>query len=938
MSGTQDSANQLESKNNSPLREVGAETLPTPFGRLILLKHLARGGMGDVFLATAAGIEGAERPCVVKIIRPDHARDDSFLARFVDEARIQAQLQHPGVAQVLEAATGDDGQPFVVVEHVEGRNLGEVRSRATSLGVGVAWPEAVAIAIALGDALAHVHERTDAEGRPLAIAHRDLSPQNVMIGYGGDVKVIDFGTARGENRRSRTISGVVFAKPGYVAPEVANNTPGGAPADLYAFGVILWELLAGRRFLDGDAAMHLAAVATGERRPAPLSVQTGAPLVVDAIVARLTATEAAARYASAHQAVADLVEALKQAPTLPNGDRSVRGRIASLMQRLYPAEPTRSRAEFAELVALARREQPPRVSLPPSPSPSPPASGEPDVLPGTRYKLVRQVGEGGMGIVYEAVHVDLSRTVAVKLLAREHSASPAWVAQFRAEARAIAQLSHEHIVQLHDFGVSADGRPFYVMEWLDGESLESYLERERGMDYREALEIGIKVCSALEVAHRADIVHCDIKPENLFLVRGGGFKLLDFGVAQALTRAPARDPDASPAFRVVGTPEYLAPEQATGKGADRRSDLYALGVVLYRLVTGELPHSGSSAVALLHAKTSKTVEPPRMRAPNRGLPMMVDRIISQALEQDPERRFQTATELRFALERALGEPARARRRRQRIGRVLVAATLLSAGTLTALSLAKPAVREHVAGWAARGKVLVASFQNRHQESAPAEVAVAANEAGAERDIGAKRAPEEASQAEPDDALVETDDTLASDDSLAEVEPETNDSAPNDSAPNDAVAKVEAATTEIGPPPPPASAKSEPSSSALAPERHDLASEVAQAVDMMSAGSKIKGFNALRRLGKKNPEVPSVLQAWSYAAVQMKAWGEAHRVAKRWAKVDPSVDARLHLARLERATGRGNPRATVRKLAREYPDNAEVQKALATYGGGKVALR
>jgi serine/threonine-protein kinase len=935
MSGTRDAANHMESKKNSSFQPTRSEALPRSFGRLILLKHLARGGMGDVFLATARGIEGTERPCVVKIIRPDHASDESFLARFLDEARIQAQLQHPGVAQVLEATTADDGQPFVVVEHVEGRNLGEVRSRATSLGVGVAWPEAVAVAIALGDALAHVHERTDADGRPLSIVHRDLSPQNVMVGYGGDVKVIDFGTARGENRRSRTISGVVFAKPGYVAPEVANNTPGGAPADLYAFGVILWELLAGRRFLDGDAATHLAEVALGERRPGPLSELVGAPPTIDAIIARLTATEAGERYARAHEAVADLVMALKQASTLPNGDRSVRGRIASLMQRLYPAEPARSRAEFAELVALARREQPPRVSLPPSPSP--PESDEPDLLPGTRYKLMRRIGEGGMGVVYEAVHIDLSRTVAIKLLAREHSASPVWVAQFRAEARAIAQLAHEHIVQLHDFGVSADGQPFYVMEWLDGESLESYLEREKGMDYREALEIGVKICRALEVAHRADIVHRDIKPENLFLVRGGGFKLLDFGIAQALTRAPARDPDASPEFRIVGTPEYLAPEQATGGDADRRSDLYSLGVVLYRLVTGELPHAGRSAVALLHAKTSKTVEPPRLRAPKRGLPLMVDRIITQALEQDPERRFQTATELRFALERALGEPARARRRRQRIGRALVAATVLGACTLTALAVAKPGVREHVVTLAARGSAFVRSIQERHDQSARAAVAVTANEASAEREAQKIRSLAEASREAPDAPAAHGE----SDELLGENEPAA---APADARDEDGSnGDTEAGVAEFGPPLPPDSEPEEalvaaPSNAPSAPSGHDVGSEVAQAIDMMSAGSKIKGFNALRRLGKKNPAAPSVLQAWSYAAVQMKAWGEAHRVAREWAKVDPSVDARLHLAWLERATGRGNPRTTVRKLADEHPDNPEVQKALATYGGGKVASR
>src|SRR5690606_7079994 len=168
-----------------------------------------------------------------------------------------------------------------------------------------AWEDATAVAIALADALVHVHERTDVSGRPLEIAHRDLSPQNVMVGYGGDLKLIDFGTARGENRRCRTVSGVVYAKPGYVAPEVANQTPGGVPADLYAFGVIFWETVAGRRFLQGNAAEHQAAIARGELAPPPIAAEVGAPQELDAIVARLTALHVVDRYPSARLALAD---------------------------------------------------------------------------------------------------------------------------------------------------------------------------------------------------------------------------------------------------------------------------------------------------------------------------------------------------------------------------------------------------------------------------------------------------------------------------------------------------------------------------------------------------------------------------------------------------------------------------------------------------------
>src|SRR5579871_4144273 len=146
----------------------GAEPLDLPrvFGRLLLLKLIARGGMGDVYLAATTGIEGAERPCIVKTVRRDHIHDGSFLARFLDEARVQAQLQHPGVAQVLEAATDDQSEPYTVVEYVEGRSLSDVRQRAVQQGARIGWPEAVGVAIEVAQALGHVHERSGSDGSP----------------------------------------------------------------------------------------------------------------------------------------------------------------------------------------------------------------------------------------------------------------------------------------------------------------------------------------------------------------------------------------------------------------------------------------------------------------------------------------------------------------------------------------------------------------------------------------------------------------------------------------------------------------------------------------------------------------------------------------------------------------------------------------------------
>ena len=262
---------------------------------------------------------------------------------------------HPGVAQVVEAATDESGEPYSVVEYVEGRSLADVRTRAIQSGARIGWPEAVAIVLEMSNALAHVHERSGADGTPLGIVHRDLSPQNVMVGYAGEVKLIDFGTARGHNRRCHTVAGVVFAKPGYVAPEVARQQVGDGRIDLYAVGIMLWELCAGRRYLKGDPAKHLEDAAA--RKPVASADREGRRR---ARGARRDHREAHARTIPTSASRRPRTRAPRSASCSPwrrpgtNGERSVRGRIATLMHALWPHEPGRSRAEFAKLLKETR--------------------------------------------------------------------------------------------------------------------------------------------------------------------------------------------------------------------------------------------------------------------------------------------------------------------------------------------------------------------------------------------------------------------------------------------------------------------------------------------------------------------------------------------------------------------------------------------------------
>ena len=662
--------------------EGGILPLPRMLGRRILLKLAARGGMGDVYLGATTGIEGAERACIVKTVRRDHIHDGSFLARFLDEARVQSQLQHPGVAQVLEATTDDEGEPYTVVEYVEGRALSDVRQRALQTGVKIAWPDAVAVAIEIAQALAHVHERSGADGDPLSIVHRDLSPQNVMVGYAGEVKLIDFGTARGQNRKCHTVAGVVFAKPGYVSPEIARQQVGDGRIDVYALGIMLWELCAGRRFLAGDAQRHLDATAEGRVVVPPVARDCRAPEELDAVIDRLTKNDPDERFATAALAAKDLARLLASAPS-DGGERGVRGRITALMRKLWPHEPGRSRAEFARLLREARE----RLDASAAPATTPQAGpvseaialrmapSDPAHLAGTPYRIGAKIGEGASGVVHEAEHVELGRKVAVKILAAEHAASPEAIERFRSEARAVARLSHPNLVQLYDFGKSLDGRVFLAMDLLHGETLDVRLKRGP-LDWQQAVQVAIDAARALEAAHAAGLVHRDLKPQNLMFAKPSGdpgaapvVKLLDFGLATALAPAGARPADprarAHHGFAIFGTPEYMAPEQVSGDSVDGRADVYALGCVLYEMLTGARAFEGTSSVVVMGKQLRETPLPPRVRAPTRPIPAAVEAVVVRAMAKDREARPPSAASMRAALEAALDAPRRTRSRIKR---------------------------------------------------------------------------------------------------------------------------------------------------------------------------------------------------------------------------------------------------------------------------------
>jgi len=317
------------------------------------------------------------------------------------------------------------------------------------------------------------------------------------------------------------------------------------------------------------------------------------------------------------------------------------------------------------------------------------------------YRLLQQIGEGGMGRVFVAEHTRLGRQVAIKILRSEYAGDTEAVKRFFAEARAVNLIKHENIIEITDFVENENGRSYYIMELLTGTDLRRLLDREQILPVARAVAIALQVARGTAAAHAGGIIHRDLKPDNVFLTERGGHadfvKLLDFGVAKLQN---ATDLEKISTFKtnagiVVGTPDYMSPEQGAGKSVDHRADIYSLGVMLFEMVTGQRPFRADSFIELM--MQHMTAAPPRpstLRAIPHSLPPTLERLILACLAKDPDGRPDSMNTVARALEATargdaddevpLGEKTAIRaarhRRSSRLAWMAVGAALLAAGS------------------------------------------------------------------------------------------------------------------------------------------------------------------------------------------------------------------------------------------------------------------
>ena len=291
------------------------------------------------------------------------------------------------------------------------------------------------------------------------------------------------------------------------------------------------------------------------------------------------------------------------------------------------------------------------------------ASDPPDPLLGLvlseRYRIVRKLGEGGMGTVYQAEHALIEKRIALKVLFPELTRRTDLVARFLQEAKSASRIGHENVIDISDFGQSPEGFVYIAMEYLDGHDLSHVIKTEGPQPWPRTRSILMQIAKALRAAHEHGIIHRDMKPENVFLIQREGrpdfVKVLDFGIAKVVN-VDDGGPRLTQAGMIFGTPEYMSPEQAQGQTPDHRVDVYALGCVMYHMLTGEVPFHADNFMGILTKHMLETVVPPRQRKPHLNIPADVEAVCLRALEKERDKRWQDMDAFYRALGGAGGEP------------------------------------------------------------------------------------------------------------------------------------------------------------------------------------------------------------------------------------------------------------------------------------------
>jgi len=595
--------------------------------RFQIMSFIGDGRIAQVFCAQQ---EGEPRHVALKVVLPAFTADPDVVGRFLFAAEKCKRLRHGGIVPT-HAAGEDRDVLYLATDLVLGENL---RSAIDARGPLV---ESEALRIA-GDVCKSLEYALS-----LGVLHRGLRPTNVLLTRTPDapeleiVKLCDFG-----------MSDVVEALRGrdpYASPEKARGEANDSRADVYGFGALLFELLSGRAYRRERPSEATEAVARERQQHAqkPAAVQ-GALL---ALLEGTLQTNAGDRFSSIREVGAELCKLSGS-----SGDGVDEGSISRLAFRSVAADTWIDRAR-------GKHPTPPEIVRAPEGGGSrDPAHALIGQTLDDRFRVVSFMRSGGMAHLFYGTRVDESQRIVIKVLHPRLSEEPGLVKRFAREARLAAQLKHPNIIEILHVGDL-----YIAMELLAGEDLASRLRQRRRLPEAHAAQIAIEIASALAYAHGRAVVHRDIKPANIMICAradGEQVKLLDFGIAKVLENTRDRIVSGDLTLNrsaltsvgdLVGTPRYMSPEQGRAETIDGRTDLYSLGVVLYELVTGQVPFDGETALQIVARHVQD--EP---RSPSKLLPDIspeLEQLILQLLEKNPADRPSSAEEVKSRLERML---------------------------------------------------------------------------------------------------------------------------------------------------------------------------------------------------------------------------------------------------------------------------------------------
>jgi len=415
------------------------------------------------------------------------------------------------------------------------------------------------------------------------IVHRDIRPANIMVEPSGLVKIMDFGIARGADLSRLTATGVL-GSPHYLSPEQAEGREVDIRSDIYSLGITLFEMLTGRPPYEANHAVNIILKHLQEPVPLLREFEEEIPGEVEELVKRCLAKDPEERF----QTPVELIEAI-------DGTLGV----------------TSSGIEVT-LVGQTLGQ----------------------------CRMIERIGRGGMAIVYRAYQLPLDRYVAVKVLPAYLAHDPNFATRFQREAKAIAKLSHPHILPVHDFGQEGE-LGYIVMRYVEGGTLKEMLGQPLALN--QVVDIIAQIGDALDYAHQQGIIHRDIKPTNVLMDRGRWAFLSDFGLAKMTA-------DTAQITRTgmgMGTPAYMSPEQAQGEEVDERSDIYSLGIMLFEMLTGQVPFDADTPLAVLVKHLSAPLPLPRKVNPD--IPEPVEQVILKATAKASEDRYQRVSEMMDAL-------------------------------------------------------------------------------------------------------------------------------------------------------------------------------------------------------------------------------------------------------------------------------------------------